>query len=68
MAVGFINEAIDRGDPIRTIETLLLPTAKLQNIKEANACHYQAVLNDAKTRKCQVDNFQYFFPTLSKFL
>ncbi|XP_032070317.1 ras GTPase-activating-like protein IQGAP2 isoform X1 [Thamnophis elegans] len=53
LAVGFINEAIDRGDPIRTIETLLLPTAKLQNIKEANACHYQAVLNDAKTRKCQ---------------
>uniref|UniRef100_A0A8C6X7B1 Uncharacterized protein n=1 Tax=Naja naja TaxID=35670 RepID=A0A8C6X7B1_NAJNA len=43
--------AIDRGDPIRTIETLLFPTAKLQNVKEANAWHYQAVLNDAKTYK-----------------
>ncbi|XP_026573639.1 ras GTPase-activating-like protein IQGAP2 isoform X3 [Pseudonaja textilis] len=53
LAVGFINEAIDGGDPIRTIETLLFPTAKLQNIKEANAWHYQAVLNDAKTCKCQ---------------
>ncbi|KAG8130998.1 putative Ras GTPase-activating-like protein [Naja naja] len=48
-----IDMAIDRGDPIRTIETLLFPTAKLQNVKEANAWHYQAVLNDAKTYKCQ---------------
>ncbi|XP_039219977.1 ras GTPase-activating-like protein IQGAP2 isoform X1 [Crotalus tigris] len=53
LAVGFINEAIDRGNPIRTLETLLFPTAKLQNVKEANAWHYQAVLNNAKTRKCQ---------------
>lgn len=54
VAIGHINEAIDQGDPTKTVEALLLPTAKLHGVKEANAQHYQDVLKNAKTLKCQV--------------
>uniref|UniRef100_A0A670JRX0 IQ motif containing GTPase activating protein 2 n=1 Tax=Podarcis muralis TaxID=64176 RepID=A0A670JRX0_PODMU len=53
VAIGHINEAIDQGDPTKTVEALLLPTAKLHGVKEANAQHYQDVLKNAKTLKCQ---------------
>ncbi|NXA32033.1 IQGA2 protein, partial [Eudromia elegans] len=53
IAIGHINEAIDQGDPERTLETLLLPTAKLQDVKPVNARHYQDVLHQAKAQKCQ---------------
>ncbi|XP_060617620.2 ras GTPase-activating-like protein IQGAP2 isoform X1 [Anolis sagrei] len=53
VAIGHINEAIDVGDPRRTVEALLLPTAKLHGVKEENAWHYQEVLRNAKADKCQ---------------
>uniref|UniRef100_A0A7M4DV25 IQ motif containing GTPase activating protein 2 n=1 Tax=Crocodylus porosus TaxID=8502 RepID=A0A7M4DV25_CROPO len=53
VAIGHINEAIDQGDPEKTVETLLLPTAKLQDVKPPNARHYQDVLYHAKAQKCK---------------
>ncbi|NWH51117.1 IQGA2 protein, partial [Fregata magnificens] len=51
IAIGHINEAIDQGNPERTLETLLLPTAKLQDVTPVNARHYQDVLHHAKAQK-----------------
>ncbi|KAM8984686.1 ras GTPase-activating-like protein IQGAP2 isoform 6-T6 [Ara ararauna] len=51
IAIGQINEAIDQGNPEKTLETLLLPTAKLQDVKPVNARHYQDVLYHAKAQK-----------------
>ncbi|KAM6036909.1 ras GTPase-activating-like protein IQGAP2 isoform 4-T4 [Theristicus caerulescens] len=53
IAIGHINEAIDQGNPERTLETLLLPTAKLQDVTPVNARHYQDVLHHAKAQKCK---------------
>ncbi|KAM6391534.1 ras GTPase-activating-like protein IQGAP2 isoform 1-T1 [Rhynochetos jubatus] len=53
IAIGHINEAIDQGNPERTLETLLLPTAKLQDVRPVNARHYQDVLYHAKAQKCK---------------
>uniref|UniRef100_A0A663N2F7 IQ motif containing GTPase activating protein 2 n=1 Tax=Athene cunicularia TaxID=194338 RepID=A0A663N2F7_ATHCN len=53
IAIGNINEAIDQGNPEKTLETLLLPTAKLQDVKPVNARHYQDVLQHAKAQKCK---------------
>ncbi|XP_025962451.1 ras GTPase-activating-like protein IQGAP2 isoform X6 [Dromaius novaehollandiae] len=53
VAIGHINEAIDQGNPEKTLETLLLPTAKLQDVKPVNARHYQDVLHHAKAQKCK---------------
>ncbi|KFW91556.1 Ras GTPase-activating-like IQGAP2, partial [Phalacrocorax carbo] len=53
IAIGHINEAIDQGNPDRTLETLLLPTAKLQDVSPVNARHYQDVLHHAKAQKCK---------------
>ncbi|NXN61784.1 IQGA2 protein, partial [Rynchops niger] len=53
IAIGHINEAIDQGNPEKTLETLLLPTAKLQDVRPVNARHYQDVLHHAKTQKCK---------------
>lgn len=53
-AIGHINKAIDEGNPTRTVEELMVPTAKLQGVKGAYAWHYQDVLMNAKTLKCQV--------------
>uniref|UniRef100_A0A8C6K1H8 Uncharacterized protein n=1 Tax=Melopsittacus undulatus TaxID=13146 RepID=A0A8C6K1H8_MELUD len=53
IAIGQINEAIDQGNPEKTLETLLLPTAKLQDVRPVNARHYQDVLHHAKTQKCK---------------
>lgn len=61
VAVGLINEAIDQGNPAKTLEALLLPTVKLQNVRAANAWHYQDVLKNAKTLKCQVRFFRLSF-------
>ncbi|NXK52842.1 IQGA2 protein, partial [Chauna torquata] len=53
IAIGHINEAIDQGNPEKTLETLLLPTAKLQDVRPENARHYQDVLHHAKAQKCK---------------
>uniref|UniRef100_A0A8D0FL97 IQ motif containing GTPase activating protein 2 n=1 Tax=Strix occidentalis caurina TaxID=311401 RepID=A0A8D0FL97_STROC len=54
IAIGNINEAIDQGNPEKTLETLLLPSAKLQDVRPVNARHYQDVLHHAKAQKCKV--------------
>ncbi|KAM7024165.1 ras GTPase-activating-like protein IQGAP2 isoform 3-T3 [Acridotheres tristis] len=53
IAIGHINEAVDQGNPQKTLEALLLPTAKLQDVRPVNARHYQDVLHHAKTQKCK---------------
>ncbi|XP_074711556.1 ras GTPase-activating-like protein IQGAP2 isoform X5 [Strix uralensis] len=53
IAIGNINEAIDQGNPEKTLETLLLPSAKLQDVRPVNARHYQDVLHHAKAQKCK---------------
>ncbi|NXU50141.1 IQGA2 protein, partial [Turnix velox] len=53
IAIGLINEAIDQGNPGKTLETLLLPAAKLQDVRPVNARHYQDVLHHAKAQKCK---------------
>ncbi|XP_014744068.1 PREDICTED: ras GTPase-activating-like protein IQGAP2 isoform X5 [Sturnus vulgaris] len=53
IAIGHINEAVDQGNPEKTLEALLLPTAKLQDVRPVNARHYQDVLHHAKTQKCK---------------
>ncbi|XP_014820488.1 PREDICTED: ras GTPase-activating-like protein IQGAP2 isoform X2 [Calidris pugnax] len=53
IAIGHINEAIDQGNPEKTLEALLLPTAKLQDVRPVNARHYQDVLHHAKAQKCK---------------
>ncbi|XP_027970360.1 ras GTPase-activating-like protein IQGAP2 isoform X1 [Eumetopias jubatus] len=51
VAVGHINEAIDEGNPLKTLDTLLLPTAKIKNVDPDCAQHYQDVLYHAKSQK-----------------
>ncbi|XP_072215193.1 ras GTPase-activating-like protein IQGAP2 isoform X3 [Excalfactoria chinensis] len=51
IAIDHINEAIDQGNAEKTLEALLMPTAKLQNVRPENAKHYQDVLHHAKTQK-----------------
>nr|XP_023421006.1 ras GTPase-activating-like protein IQGAP2 isoform X2 [Cavia porcellus] len=51
VAVGYINEAIDEGNPLKTLDTLLLPTAKIRDVDPAHAQHYQDVLHYAKSQK-----------------
>ncbi|NXS80760.1 IQGA2 protein, partial [Erpornis zantholeuca] len=53
IAIGHINEAVDQGDPEKTLEALLLPTARLQDVRPVNARHYQDVLHHAKAQKCK---------------
>ncbi|XP_065263096.1 ras GTPase-activating-like protein IQGAP2 [Emys orbicularis] len=53
VAVSYINEAIDQGNPGKTLETLLLPTVKLHDVNPTNARHYQDVLHYAKVQKCK---------------
>ncbi|XP_008576946.1 PREDICTED: ras GTPase-activating-like protein IQGAP2, partial [Galeopterus variegatus] len=51
LALGFINEAIDEGNPLKTLDTLLLPNAKIRGVDPDYAQHYQDVLHHAKSQK-----------------
>nr|XP_012807677.2 ras GTPase-activating-like protein IQGAP2 [Jaculus jaculus] len=51
VAVGYINEAIDEGNPLKTLDTLMLPTAKIRDVDPSHAQHYQDVLYCAKSQK-----------------
>nr|XP_008539665.1 PREDICTED: ras GTPase-activating-like protein IQGAP2 [Equus przewalskii] len=51
VAVGYINEAIDEGNPLKTLDSLLLPTAKINYVDPGLAQHYQDVLSYAKSQK-----------------
>ncbi|XP_059550270.1 ras GTPase-activating-like protein IQGAP2 [Myotis daubentonii] len=51
VAIGCINEAIDKGDPLKTLETLQLPSVKIRDVDPEHAQHYQDVLYHAKSQK-----------------
>ncbi|KAM5257371.1 ras GTPase-activating-like protein IQGAP2 isoform 4-T4 [Hipposideros larvatus] len=53
VAVEYINEAIDEGNPVKTLEGLMLPTAKIKDVDPdpEYAQHYQDVLYLAKSQK-----------------
>uniref|UniRef100_A0A673NPL1 Ras GTPase-activating-like protein IQGAP1 n=1 Tax=Sinocyclocheilus rhinocerous TaxID=307959 RepID=A0A673NPL1_9TELE len=48
IAIAEINEALNSGDPEKTLAALLLPTAKLQGVNPANAKHYHNLLLSTK--------------------
>ncbi|XP_067885598.1 ras GTPase-activating-like protein IQGAP2 isoform X2 [Heterodontus francisci] len=54
IAAGLINDIVDKEDPNKTLEALLMPTAKLQGVKPSIARHYQDVLWHTKQQKCKV--------------
>uniref|UniRef100_A0A671S750 Ras GTPase-activating-like protein IQGAP1 n=1 Tax=Sinocyclocheilus anshuiensis TaxID=1608454 RepID=A0A671S750_9TELE len=82
IAIAEINEALNSGDPEKTLAALLLPTAKLQGVNPANAKHYHDLLlttkdlickvkqnNSAEPMKCLRGYISYFrYPFLSKLL
>lgn len=51
VALGYINEAIDEGNPLKTLDTLLLPTANIRDVDPDRAQHYQDVLFHTKSQK-----------------
>ncbi|XP_017495725.3 ras GTPase-activating-like protein IQGAP2 isoform X1 [Manis javanica] len=51
IAVGHINAAIDEGNALKTLDALLLPTAKIKDVDPDYAQHYQDVLYNAKLQK-----------------
>ncbi|KAG2466905.1 ras GTPase-activating-like protein IQGAP2 isoform X1 [Polypterus senegalus] len=53
IAIGLINDALNENDPKKTLEALLLPTAKLQGVKPTIARHYQDLLQQTKVKKCK---------------
>lgn len=54
VALGYINEAIDEGNPLKTLDTLLLPTANIRDVDPDCAQHYQDVLFHTKSQKLLV--------------
>uniref|UniRef100_H0X9E7 IQ motif containing GTPase activating protein 2 n=1 Tax=Otolemur garnettii TaxID=30611 RepID=H0X9E7_OTOGA len=56
VAVGYINEAIDLGNPVKTLESLLLPNADIKDVDPDFAQHYQDVLQHAKLQKLRDDS------------
>ncbi|XP_043919900.1 ras GTPase-activating-like protein IQGAP2 [Protopterus annectens] len=53
IAVSLINDAINEGDPEKTLEALQMPTAKLEAVNLSNCHHYQEVLSHARIHKCK---------------
>lgn len=53
-AADLINDAVDKKDPNKTLEVLLMSSAKLQEVNSSIANHYQDVLWDTKQQKCKV--------------
>ncbi|KAM5264227.1 ras GTPase-activating-like protein IQGAP2 [Ctenodactylus gundi] len=51
VAVGYINEAVDEGNPLKTLDSLMLPTARIRDVHPDRAQHYQDVLYRAKSQK-----------------
>uniref|UniRef100_A0A8C0GD54 IQ motif containing GTPase activating protein 1 n=1 Tax=Chelonoidis abingdonii TaxID=106734 RepID=A0A8C0GD54_CHEAB len=51
LAIGLINEALDEGDPRKTLQALQIPAAKLEGVTAKVAQHYQDTLIRAKREK-----------------
>uniref|UniRef100_A0A8C1QJV9 IQ motif containing GTPase activating protein 2 n=1 Tax=Cyprinus carpio TaxID=7962 RepID=A0A8C1QJV9_CYPCA len=58
IAIAEINEALNSGDPEKTLTTLLLPTAKLQGVNPANAKHYHDLLSGDESAVLWLDQIQ----------
>ncbi|KAL3866731.1 hypothetical protein ACJMK2_044012 [Sinanodonta woodiana] len=56
IAIGIINEAIEKGNPDETVEALMLPSAKLHDIDEKQAYRYQVLLIRQKKAKAEKTN------------
>lgn len=53
-AIGQINEALDDGDPSRTLAMLQNPSAKLLDVDPSVAQHYHDKLLEARREKAHV--------------
>ncbi|XP_074862590.1 ras GTPase-activating-like protein IQGAP1 isoform X2 [Carettochelys insculpta] len=53
LAIGLINEALDEGDPVKTLQALQIPAAKLEGVTPKVAQHYQDTLIRVKREKAQ---------------
>uniref|UniRef100_A0A8C0GGJ5 IQ motif containing GTPase activating protein 1 n=1 Tax=Chelonoidis abingdonii TaxID=106734 RepID=A0A8C0GGJ5_CHEAB len=59
LAIGLINEALDEGDPRKTLQALQIPAAKLEGVTAKVAQHYQDTLIRAKREKAQVSAIKW---------
>ncbi|KAI3377297.1 hypothetical protein L3Q82_008506 [Scortum barcoo] len=50
-AIGLINEALDEGDPMKTLAMLQNPSAKLTDVDPSVAQHYHDILLEARREK-----------------
>lgn len=53
-AIGLINEALDEGDPKKTLEALQHPAAKLTDVDPYIAQHYFDKLLETRREKAHV--------------
>ncbi|KAL6465514.1 hypothetical protein MHYP_G00256470 [Metynnis hypsauchen] len=53
IAIAEINEALNSGDPEKTLAALLLPTAKIQGVNPETAKHYHDLLLHTKDLICK---------------
>lgn len=53
-AIGRINEALDEGDPMKTLEMLQNPAAKLTDVEPPVAHHYHDILLETRREKAHV--------------
>uniref|UniRef100_A0A672LM38 Ras GTPase-activating-like protein IQGAP1 n=1 Tax=Sinocyclocheilus grahami TaxID=75366 RepID=A0A672LM38_SINGR len=58
IAIAEINEALNSGDPEKTLAALQLPTAKLQGVNPANAKHYHDLLSGDESAVLWLDQIQ----------
>ncbi|XP_041369796.1 ras GTPase-activating-like protein IQGAP1 isoform X2 [Gigantopelta aegis] len=56
LAIGVINEAINKGDETETLKALQLPMARLRDVDEKQGYHYQVLLAKEKDRKAEASN------------
>lgn len=53
-AIGLINEALDEGDPTKTLAMLQNSSAKLTDVDPSVAQHYHDILLEARREKAHV--------------
>uniref|UniRef100_A0A8B9L5K1 IQ motif containing GTPase activating protein 2 n=1 Tax=Astyanax mexicanus TaxID=7994 RepID=A0A8B9L5K1_ASTMX len=65
IAIAEINEALNSGDPEKTLAALLLPTAKIQGVNPDTAKHYHDLLLHTKELICKVLAYRHLISSLS---
>lgn len=58
-AIGLINEALDEGDPTKTLAMLQNSSAKLTDVDPSVAQHYHDILLEARREKAHVRDAQH---------